>query len=137
MSGDFTVDDLRLTWEQTFGKPPPPRAGRELLKLGIGWHQQSRMKGGFDRATREEITRLAKDVRAGIDPSITSRRAEAGSGTTFVREWNGKTYQIQVLETGFLFENRVWRSLSEIARSITGVRTNGPKFFGLRAREAA
>lgn len=132
----MSVDALRLTWEKTFGNPPPPRAGRELLELGIGWQQQSRMKGGLDRVTSEEIARLAKDVRAGRDLSISSRKAEAGSGTTFVREWNGKTYQIQVLETGFLFENRVWRSLSEIARSITGVRTNGPKFFGLRAKEA-
>jgi hypothetical protein len=133
----MSIDALRLAWEKTFGNPPPPRAGQALLALGIGWHQQSRMKGGLDRATSEEISRLVRDVRVRRELRIVPRKVEAGRGTTLVREWNGKTYQVQVLETGFLFENRVSRSLSEIARAITGVRCNGPKFFGLRSKEAA
>lgn len=133
----MSLDALRLTWEKSFGNPPPPRAGQELLELGIGWHQQSRTKGGLDRATSEEISRLVKDVRARREFRIAPRKVEAGRGTTLVREWNGKIYQIQVLKTGFVFENRVWRSLSEIARAITGVRCNGPKFFGLRSKGSA
>ncbi len=49
-----------------------------------------------------------------------------------VREWNDRTYQVQVLEEGYLYDHKVWGSLSEIAREITGARWNGPNFFGLR-----
>lgn len=137
MSINSSIGELRQMWEKAFDNPPPPRAGRELLELGVGWQQQSKTKGGLDRATREEIALLVRDIRAGREPVPSQRKAEVGSGSTLVREWNGKTYQVQVIDAGYLFEHKVWRSLSEIARAITGARWNGPKFFGLRQKEAA
>lgn len=137
MSADLSIEDFRLMWEKAFGNPPPPRAGRELLELGVGWQQQSKIRGGLDRATREEIALLIRDVRAGRDTALPQRKAKLGAGTTLVREWNGKTYQVQIIDAGYLFENKIWRSLSEIARVITGARWNGPKFFGLRQKEVA
>lgn len=137
MSVDLNINELRQMWEKAFDNPPPPRTGRELLELGVGWQQQSKTQGGLDRATREEIVSLVRDTRAGRDPVPTQRKAELRSGSTLVREWNGNTYQVQVIDAGYLFENKVWRSLSEIARAITGAHWNGPKFFGLRQKEVA
>lgn len=131
----LSLADLRKHWLAAYGNPPPARAGRELLELGIGWHTQSKEHGGLDRAPREQITAMVEDVRVGREPGVTKNRSDLSAGATLVREWNGRTYQVQILQTGYLFENRVWRSLSEIAREITGARWNGPKFFGLRQKQ--
>ena len=132
---ELDLDDLRKRWLTAHGNPPPPRAGRELLELGVGWYLQSKAHGGIERATRQQLAEMVGDVRAGRERGITKSRSDLTPGTTLVREWNDRTYQVQVLETGYLFENRVWRSLSEIAREITGARWNGPKFFGLRQKQ--
>ena len=133
--GNRSVSDLRKRWLAAYGNPPPPRAGRELLELGVGWHLQSKSRGGLDRMTREQLAAMVDDVRAGREPGITKSRSNLTPGAMLVREWNRRTYQVQVLEAGYLFENKVWRSLSEIAREITGARWNGPKFFGLRQKQ--
>ena len=125
--GTLDLGELRKRWLAAYG--------RELLEFGVGWHLQTKAHGGLDRTTREQIAALVEDVRAGREPGLTESRSDLTPGATLVREWNGQTYQVQVLETGYLFENRVWRSLSEIAREITGARWNGPKFFGLRQKQ--
>lgn len=137
--GDLTMKALRQRWLKTFGNPPPARSSRDLLELGISWHIQSKKFGGLDRATRERIADLVADFQSGRTPGITPRRPGLKPGVALVREWNGRTFQVQVLEKGFLYDQKVWGSLSEIAREITGARWNGPKFFGLREmqREAA
>jgi len=54
-----------------------------------------------------------------------------------VRQWHGQIYQVQVLEDGFEFEHRQYRSLTQIAREITGAAWSGPRFFGLKANPSA
>lgn len=129
---EISIDELRQRWMKAFGNPPPPRASRDLLELAIGWHIQSKGIGGLDRATRERITELVANLRARKKPGSVPHRRDLNPGVTLVREWNGRTYQVQVLEKGYLYDHKVWGSLSEIAREITGARWNGPKFFGLR-----
>lgn len=126
------MNELRQRWLKAFGNLPPARASRDLLELGIGWHIQSKRWGGLDRATRERIAELVTGIRGGRESGFASRRVDLRPGVTLVREWNGRTFHVQVLVKGYLFENKVWGSLSEIARAITGARWNGPKFFGLR-----
>lgn len=137
--GDLTMTELRLRWQKAFGSPPPARVSRDLLELGCGWHVQSKTFGGLDRATRERIAALVTDLQSGKKPGSTQRRIDLNPGVTLVREWSGRTFQVQVLVKGFLYDHKVWGSLSEIAREITGARWNGPKFFGLRQaqKEAA
>lgn len=132
----LTIASLRNLWTNAFGNPPPPRAGRELLELGVGWQQQSKVHGGHDREVREHVTLLMTDLRSGKEPGASQPPQKINSGATLVREWRGKTYQVQVLGKGYVFENRVWRSLSEIAREITGAHWNGPLFFGLKKKSA-
>ena len=58
-------------------------------------------------------------------------------GTRLVRDWHGTGHTVTVLEKGFAYEGREWRSLSAIAKAITGAHWNGPKFFGLPGRASA
>ena len=136
---ELPMKELRQRWQKAFGPPPSRRASRDLLELGLGWHIQSKGLGGFDRATREQIAELVADLRDGRKPGSIPHRPGLNPGVTLVREWNGRTYQVQVLEKGYLYDHKVWGSLSEVAREITGARWNGPKFFGLRQtqKEAA
>ena len=114
-SGTLDLGELRKRWLAAYGNPPPPRAGRELLALGVGWHLQSKAHGGLDRATREQVAAMVEDIRARREPGITKNPSNLNPGATLVREWNGRTYQVQVLETGYLFENRVRQKQKEIA----------------------
>lgn len=70
-SNHLTMKELRLRWQKAFGSPPP-RASRDLLELGLGWHIQSKGLGGLDRATREQITDLVADLRDGDEVRILS-----------------------------------------------------------------
>lgn len=134
---DLTKKELRQRWLKAFGNPPPARASRDLLGLGISWYIQSKRFGGLDRAAREQIADLVADFRSGRAPGATPRHPGLNPGVTLVREWSGRTFQVQVLEKGFLYDHKIWGSLSEIAREITGARWSGPKFFGLRQTQKA
>ena len=89
---------------------------------------QERRYGALPALVGRELARLASDA-TGAEP--TRSRIELTPGTRLVREWNGRTISVEVLETGFAFEDRTWRSLSEIARHVTGAHWSGPRFFGL------
>jgi hypothetical protein len=66
-----------------------------------------------------------------VTPNSVSSRASLSAGARLVREWHGRTHSVEVLKEGFLFERRTYRSLSQIARRITGAHWSGPRFFGL------
>jgi hypothetical protein len=64
------------------------------------------------------------------------RKRELSRGTVLTREWNGHNHQVIAVDGGFSWEGRVYNSLSEIAKAITGTKWNGPRFFGLRDRKS-
>jgi hypothetical protein len=135
---ELTMAELRASWARVYGALPPPRAGREILTLAIEWQRQALDQGGLNRWTREEITRLQENLKEGRDvASGVARQSELSPGVTLIREWNDTTHQVLVLEGGFAWQGKVWKSLSEIAREITGTRWNGPAFFGLRSKKRA
>ena len=59
---ELDLDDLRRRWHAAYGNPPPPRAGSELLELGVGWYLQSKAHGGLNRTMREQIAAMVDDV---------------------------------------------------------------------------
>jgi hypothetical protein len=91
------------------------------------WVGRSRQKkGGLSSATRRALHSIAKGKLA--------KRAiprKSAAGVHLVREWNGRTYQVEVLETGFRMDDREYASLTAIAKKITGANWSGPRFFGL------
>lgn len=119
------LEALREAWRVRYGAPPTLRSP-EILALMLAWRIQADRHGGLDAELRRSLRR----------PTPTRRRSEPslGVGAKLVREWQGMAHEVTVLvEGGFIYRGQRFRSLSQIARKITGSRWNGPRFFGLRA----
>lgn len=118
----LSLEDLRARWRERYGAPPTLRSP-ELLAHMLAWRIQAEREGGLDADLRRALRRPA-GVRAA---------AELTGGTRIVREWEGVAHEVIAINGGgFLYRGDRYRSLSQIARLITGVRWNGPRFFGLR-----
>lgn len=126
--------ELRAAWREQYRKPAPD-IGPDLLRRGIAWQMQARVHGGLTVSTRRAIETAQRWLeRTG---SVSSPRDLAiKPGTRLVREWQGKTYHVLVLDNGFEHDDRRYNSLSQIARAITGAHWSGPRFFGIRKRKA-
>ncbi len=109
---------------------------RDLLMLGVAWKVQERAYGGLGAATKRRLADLAKTVERNGDVTR-NRVARLKPGARFVREWRGETHSVVVLEEAFEWNGTQWRSLSAIAREITGVHWSGPRFFGLNGKSKA
>ena len=102
----------------------------------MGWHTAFRNKpwGGLKPTTRRLLERLASDARVGKPLTLSSCAPPVSAGTVLVRDWQGITHEVQVLHSGVLYKRKRYRSLSEVARLITGSRWSGPLFFGLHSK---
>jgi Protein of unknown function (DUF2924) len=110
-----------------FGRDAAPRLSRALMEKAIAYEVQVKAFGALPARTRRALREAAKaDGRSGIS-NLPSR------GTRLVREWNGALHEVEVLEDGYLWRGARHRSLSAIARAITGTKWSGPRFFGLVA----
>jgi hypothetical protein len=118
---------LRQEWQRVW-KEPAPRLGHDLLRRGIAWKLQEREHDGLPRSCARELERLARQLERGKPLGL---ERVAKPGTRLVRQWRGRTYHVAVMDDGFLFEDRRYASLSQIARVITGTKWSGPRFFGL------
>lgn len=124
---------LRFEWRRLYRAQPPKRVGRELLMLGVAWKIQEQAYGGLGAGTKRRLADMAKVMER--DGDVTRNRvARLKPGAKLVREWRGKTHTVIVIEDGFEWNGRHWRSLSVIAREITGVHWSGPRFFGLNGK---
>ena len=105
-----------------------------MLALAIAHARQKRRYGGLTKAVAKELDRLLAHGLS--DGAIDTRRPAATplprAGTILVREWQGTTHHVTVVDDGFLWNGQTHRSLSSIARAITGTKWNGPRFFGMR-----
>lgn len=116
---------LRDEWWSLFATEPP-RLGPDLLRHAIGHALQERALGGLSAAHRRELRAIAEGRPGSV-------RLKPGS--RLVRSWHGRTISVLVSESGFVFEDRTYRSLSRIAREVTGAVWSGPRFFGLHGAE--
>ena len=134
--GELDRSELRNRWHRAYGFAPPPRLGRDMMLLALGWMAQAKINGGFDRETRQYLARLIANLKAGkeFNSGVSKIHSSLNPGMSLVREWHGTVHQVQVLDKGFVWNDKVWHSLSAIAREITGARWNGPAFFGLRSK---
>jgi hypothetical protein len=114
---------LALRWQSVFGVPAPKSCQAPLLRGALAWHLQvSLSKAESDRASKA----LARAASFPLADTLTP-------GTRLLREWQGRTHHVTVVADGFEYDGRTWKSLSSIARQITGTRWSGPLFFGLRS----
>lgn len=118
---DMPAAALRQEWGRVY-RTPAPNISAELLRLGIAYRLQEKALGSLPRASKRVLEQAAVNRPTG--PVIKP-------GTRLIRDWQGRTISVLVEEDGYLFENRRFRSLSAIAREITGTAWSGPRFFGL------
>ena len=128
----MTVVELKAKWENLFGTSGPNNS-RSYLELRLGYRIQELTLGGLSRETRRTLELLADEIegRIGRKAIITDSRNPV-VGTRLVREWDGVEHTVTVMKEGFDWQGRKFKSLSAIARSITGTQWNGYRFFGLR-----
>jgi len=123
---------LRTEWRRLYRVHPPKLLRRDLLQLGVAWKLQERVLGGLSAATKRQLAELARTMAAKSDLSR-ARKVSLKPGARLIREWNGETHEVLVVEDGFQWRGTTWRSLSVIAREMTGTQWSDPRFFGLRA----
>jgi hypothetical protein len=130
-----SVKELKADWLSLFGEPAPNNS-RIFLEIRLGYRIQELTYGGLDRETRRMLDLLADEVEglARRKNQIADPRNPV-AGTRLVREWNGVEHTVTVLTDGFEWQGRKFKSLSAIAREITGTRWNGYRYFGLRERK--
>lgn len=121
-------DALKAEWARRYGAPAP-NLSPELLRLGIGFKLQEERLGGLGRSTRSFLRQLAARVAEPKGNATMPRKLTPG--TRLVRDWHGVGHTVIVLEDGFEYAGQHWCSLTAIAKAITGIHWNGPRFFGL------
>jgi Protein of unknown function (DUF2924) len=127
----LSIEQLRSRWAEAYGMPPPPCSHRQFLVRGLAHDLQQVTLGGLAPALRRRLVRLAVALeRDGGDPFFAALRIKPG--TRLIRQWHGAVHQVTVLENGFAYRGERYRSLSAIARIITGAHWSGPTFFGLK-----
>jgi len=113
---------LRDDWRRRYG-PPPAIRSIELLRLMLAWRIQADGLGGLDAWTRRRL----RSRKAPAAPDL-----DLGVGARITREWQGRRIEVVQAADGYVWEGQSYASLSAVARAVTGVRWNGPRFFGLR-----
>jgi hypothetical protein len=130
--GGLDLDGLRARWRTATGRAAPAHLSRSLLLRLLAYRMQAEVLGDLDAATSRFLDRIASD-RSPPGRSIPLPDGEVvKQGALLVREWEGITHRVMALADGYAWNGDTYRSLSEVARAITGTRWNGPRFFGLR-----
>jgi len=129
-----TTPELKAQWRDLFDTEPPP-FNRRYLESRLAYRIQELAYGGLKPETIRRLEKLGEDLDGG---NITKRRVRADAmpitGTRLIREWQGVEHVVTVTRDGFEWQGRPYKSLSAIARAITGTRWNGWVFFGLKNR---
>jgi len=131
----LSVNELKVKWETLFGTPAPNNA-RAFLELRIGYRIQELTYGGLTKETRRVLDLLADEVEGKISrKSMVADPRNPVVGTRLVREWDGAEYTVTVMKDGYEWQGRKYRSLSAVAKAITGTNWNGFRFFGMREKK--
>ena len=123
-----TRDELATLWTRRNGHPPPKGCSRTLLELAEAYGIQAQTFGGLKPGLHRKLGAKANGNSDGI---VEHKSRKLTQGSKLLREWNGRTHQVDVVLGGFIWNGTKHRSLSAIAKEITGAHWSGPRFFGL------
>ena len=115
---------LRRVWEQAFGAAPPRSLSRVFMRRVLAYERQCRTLGWHSATTRRALAAMANET-----PSSGTPAESVSPGTHLVREWNGRTYQVEVIDNGYRFDGKTYPSLTTIAKRITGTHWSGTTLF--------
>lgn len=127
---ELSIAELREEWARCH-IAPAPNLSADLLKLGIAYRLQEKRHGGISRDTKRILLQTSRSANVGSERPASQPQRKLTSGTRLVRDWHGNGHTVIVLEQGFEYDGQTWRSLTAIAKAITGTHRNGPRFFGL------
>ena len=127
------IAQLKQQWRELFGKEPPPFS-RTYIQSRLAYRIQELAYGGLKPETIRRLERLGEELDGGDKKKrgVRADRDRPITGTRLLREWQGVEYVVTVTADGFEWQGRPYKSLSAIARAITGTRWNGWVFFGLK-----
>jgi len=138
---DLGPEGLRARWRAAFRRGAPSHLPRHLLFAMLAYRLQADVLGDLGRETERYLSRMdrasSNPAAIPLTQAFEQQQRKLGPGTVLTREWNGEHHRVMVLEDGFAWEGQTYRSLSEIAKTITGTKWNGPRFFGLRDKKQA
>ena len=129
--------ELAELWQRLYRKPAPIGFRREVLIPFLAYRIQELAYGGLKPSIRAELRQIARSLMKDPASSELLIRPRIKPGTRLLREWRGVTHAVFVTSSGYEYGGASYRSLSEIARKITGTRWSGPAFFGLRNAKPA
>lgn len=128
-------DECIKIWRRRFKQLPSRHVSQRFLRRVLAYDAQCDVYGGLPADIRRILKRIAKQKPNSADKKTAQFRSVSSlslrPGTYLVREWNGRTYQVEVLQSGFRMDGKTYRSLTAIAKTITGTQWSGPRFFGL------
>jgi hypothetical protein len=127
---EASAHELRIEWRRHYRSEPPVRLSRDLLLRGVAYKLQEHAEGGLSQMAKRTLRRWAARLDEDGPPPVAPATALT-PGARLVRAWRGRSYAVTVLEDGFEYDGERCRSLSQIAKLITGVHWSGPRFFGL------
>jgi hypothetical protein len=130
------IRELREEWRRLYKADASPHLSRELLIRAVAYRMQEVALGGLRPEPQRQLRQIAQQLKhAGAVPI--RLRSQLKSGTRLMREWQGRTYEVVVLDDGSSWQGTRCKSLSAIARKITGTAWSGPLFFGLKQNRSA
>ncbi len=121
-------ESLIARWRAAYGAPPPRKLSRALMDKALAYEIQCAAFGGLSGAAKRALRAAAASKSGSTGPRPLSR------GARLIREWNGIVHEVDVSGDGYVWQDQRYRSLTAIARAITGTKWSGPRFFGLSGR---
>ena len=128
----MSPSQLRAEWQRLVRQPPPP-VSPDLLRREIAYRLQEAASGGLTRQASRELKDIRRRIVQGSSP-LPASTLRLKPGTRLLKTWRGKTYTVLIGDAGFIFNDRLYPSLSPIAQEITGTPWSGPRFFGLLSK---
>lgn len=119
-------------WQELYGKTAPSGIRREVMIPFLAYRIQEIAEGGLSAAARAQIKSAVRNLECARNSPNRSARSRIKTGTRILRHWGREMHEVSVTEKGYEYRGHGYRSLSEIARLITGTRWSGPAFFGLK-----
>jgi len=126
----MSMDQLRKRWADLLGTDPG-RLGRQYLIRRLAYRIQELAYGGLSQETRKQLKAVADGRPTGVGKPRRRGKVNLSTGTRLLREWHGERYEVVVEADGFRYDGKTYRSLSAVARAITGSHISGNHFFGL------
>jgi len=130
----YSIAALKDRWQLTFSYPASTYTSRDFLIQNLVYNAQVQQQGGLSRKTQRRLEQLYKSFKKDPNFRPPSSKSKLKAGTRLVRKWQGNVHSVTVLANSFEYLDKEYKSLSAIARLITGTRWSGPLFFGLNMR---